>query len=89
MQGQSSPLQVKDPYTSFFLMHVGSSYKKHQSVQCTPLKNNQKLIGGSNKKNKQKASLSMSKAPVTKTDYKYVSYKKLAMILSSFQTFTS
>ena len=52
MQGQSSPVQVKDPYTGSILMHVGSSCKKHGSVQCTPPKNNQKLIDGSNKKTK-------------------------------------
>ena len=27
MQGQSSPVQVKDPYTGSILMHVGSSCK--------------------------------------------------------------
>ena len=52
MQGQSSPVQVKDPYTGSILMHVGSSCK-HTAVQCTPPKNNQKLIDGSNKKTKQ------------------------------------
>ena len=52
MQGQSSPVQVKDPYTGSILMHVGSSCKTHRSVQCThaPPKNNQKLIDGSNRK---------------------------------------
>ena len=54
MQGQSSPVQVKDPYTGSILMHVGSSCKTHQSVQCTPPKNNQKLIDGSNRKTKKK-----------------------------------
>ena len=54
MQGQSSPVQVKDPYTGSILMHVGSSCKTHRSVQCTPPKNNQKLIDGSNRKTKQK-----------------------------------
>ena len=54
MQGQSSPVQVKDPYTGSILMHVGSSCKTHRSVQCTPPKNNQKLIDGSNRKNKKK-----------------------------------
>ena len=51
MQGQSSPVQVKDPYTGSILMHVGSSCQ-HTGVyiQCTPPKNNQKLIDGSNKK---------------------------------------
>ena len=53
MQGQSSPVQVKDPYTGSILMHVGSSCKTHRSVQCTPPKNNKKLINGSNKKTKQ------------------------------------
>ena len=53
MQGLSSPVQVKDPYTGSILMHVGSSCKTHQSVQCTAPKNNQKLIDGSNKKTKQ------------------------------------
>ena len=50
MQGQSFSVQVKDPYTGSILMHVGSSCKSHRSVQCTPPKNNQKLIDGSNKK---------------------------------------
>ena len=54
MQGQSSPVQVKDPYTGSILMHAGSSCKTHRSVQCTPPKNNQKLIDGSNKKTKQR-----------------------------------
>ena len=54
MQGQSSPVQVKDPYTGSILMHVGSSCKTHLCVQCTPPKNNQKLIDGSNKKTKKK-----------------------------------
>ena len=54
MQGQSSHVQVKDPYTGSILMHVGSSCKTHQSVQCTPPKNNQKLIDGSNRKTKKK-----------------------------------
>ena len=53
MQGQSSPVQDKDPYTGSILMHVGSSFKTHGSVQCTPPKNYQKLIDGSNKKTKQ------------------------------------
>ena len=53
MQGQSSPVQVKDPYTGSILMHVGSSCKTHRSVQCTPPKNNQKLIDGSNRKTKK------------------------------------
>ena len=54
MQGQSSPVHVKDPYTGSILMHVGSSCKTHRSVQCTPPKNNQKLIDGSNRKAKKK-----------------------------------
>ena len=54
MQGQSSPVQVKDPYTGSILMHVGSSCKTHRCVQCTPPKNNQKLIDGSNRKTKKK-----------------------------------
>ena len=54
MQGQSSPVQVKDPYTGSILMHVGSSCKTHRNVQCTPPKNNQKLIDGSNRKTKKK-----------------------------------
>ena len=45
-------MQVKDPYTGSVLMHVGSSCKTHRSVQCTPPKNNQKLIDGSNRKKK-------------------------------------
>ena len=52
VQGQSSPVQVKDPYTGSILMHVGLSCK-HTGVynhECTPPKNNQKLIDGSNKK---------------------------------------
>ena len=53
VQGQSSPVQVKDPYTGSILMHVGSSCKTHRSVQCTSPKNNQKLIDGSNRKTKQ------------------------------------
>ena len=55
MLGQSSPVQVKDPYTGSILMHVGSSCK-HTGVYnvCTPPKNNQKLIDGSNKKTKKK-----------------------------------
>ena len=57
MQGQSSPVQVKDPYTGSILMHVGSSCKTHRSVQCTPPKNNQNLIDGSNKKTKQNKTL--------------------------------
>ena len=56
MQGQSSPVQVKDLYTGSILMHVGSSCKTHRSVQCTPPKNNQKLIGGSNRKGSVSAS---------------------------------
>ena len=54
MQGQSSPVQVKDPYTGSILMHEGSSCKTHRSVQCTPPKNNQKFIDGSNRKTKKK-----------------------------------
>ena len=52
VQGQSSPLQVKDPCTGSILMHVGSSCKHTvgTSVQGTPPRNNQKLINGSNKK---------------------------------------
>ena len=53
MQGQQSPLHVKDLYTGSILMHVGSSCKHNgSSVQCTPPKNNKKLIDGSNKKKK-------------------------------------
>ena len=49
MQGQSSPVKVKDllvkdPYTGSIFMHVGSFCKTHRTVQCTPPKNNQKLI---------------------------------------------
>ena len=68
MQGQSSPVQVKDPYTGSILMHVGSSCKTHRSVQCTPPKNNQnnqKLIGGSNRKTKKKKKKNNNK----KNDY--------------------
>ena len=53
MQGQSSPVQVKDPYTGSILMHVGSSCK-HTGVYNVHLpKNNQKLIDGSNRKTKK------------------------------------
>ena len=50
MQGQSSPVQVKDPYyTGSILMHVGSSCK-HTGVYNVHLpKNNQKLIDWSNR----------------------------------------
>ena len=44
MQGQSSPVQVKDPRACRLILQT------HQSVQCTPPKNIQKLIDGSNKK---------------------------------------
>ena len=55
MQGQSSPVQVEDPYTGSILMHVGSSCK-HTGVYNVHLpKNNQKLIDGSNRKTKQNA----------------------------------
>ena len=36
MQGQSSPVQVKDPYTGSILMHVVLILQTHRSVQCTP-----------------------------------------------------
>ena len=47
MQGQSSPVQVKDPYTGSILMHVGSSCKTDESNKKT--KKNKKK-----KKKKQK-----------------------------------
>ena len=49
MQGQSSPVQIKDPYTGSILMHVGSSCK-HTGVYNVHLP---KLIDGSNKKTKK------------------------------------
>ena len=51
MQGQSSPVQVKDPYTGSIVMHVGSSCK-HTGVY-KPSKNNQKLIDEVTRKQKQ------------------------------------
>ena len=55
MQGQSS-LQVKDPYTGSILIPHACRLilQTHRSVQCTPPKNNQKLIDGSNKKTTKK-----------------------------------
>ena len=53
MQGQSSPVQVKDPYTGSILI-CRLILPTHRSVQCTPPKNNQKLIDGSNKKKTKK-----------------------------------
>ena len=54
MQEQSSPLQVKDPYTGSILMRVGSSANTLECTMYTP-KNIQKLIDGSIKQeNKQK-----------------------------------
>ena len=52
MQGQSSPVQVKDSYTVSIPMHVGLS-RKYTGVQSRPPKNNQKLFDGNNKKTKQ------------------------------------
>ena len=65
MQEQSSPVQVKDPYTGSILKHClflpfypqacRLILHTHQSVQCTPPKKNKKLIERSikhdNKKN--------------------------------------
>ena len=59
MQGQSSPVQVKDPNTGSILMHVGSSCK-HTCVQCTPPRNYQKLIDGSNKKTNKNKTINLS-----------------------------
>ena len=52
VQGQSSPVQFKDSYTCFVLMHVGSSCK-YTGVHNLHLPNIiRKLIDGSNKKTK-------------------------------------
>ena len=69
MQGQSSPVQVKDPYTGSILMHVGSSCKTHRSVQCTPPKNNQKLIDGSNRKTKKQQQKKKNDYYINKTPH--------------------
>ena len=37
MQGQSSPVQVKDPYTGSILMHIGSSCKHTTEFSITPI----------------------------------------------------
>ena len=49
VHGQSSPVYVKDPYTGSILMHVCSLCKHTGRTIYTSPKNNQKLIGGSNK----------------------------------------
>ena len=53
MQGQSSPVQVKDPYTGSILMHVGLARKHTRVYNVHFPRINQKLIDGSNKKTKQ------------------------------------
>ena len=53
MQGQSSPAQVKRSLHRFYPHACRLILQTHRSVQCTPPKNNQKLVDGSNKKTKQ------------------------------------
>ena len=48
VQGQSSAVQFKDHNTGSNLKHVGSSYKH---LQCTPSKNNKKLMQKEGKTN--------------------------------------
>ena len=56
VQGQSSPVQVKDPYSGSILMLFWLALQTQRIVPCTPPKNNQKLIDESNKKTKQNRS---------------------------------
>ena len=55
MQGLSSPVQVKDPYTGSILIHVGSSCKHTGVYNVHPPRIIRNLmIDGSNKKTKKK-----------------------------------
>ena len=50
MQGQTFPVQVKDPDTAsmnFYPHACRLILQTYRSVQCTPPKNNEKLIDGS------------------------------------------
>ena len=72
MQGQSSPVQVKDPYIGSILMHVGSTCK-HTGVFNVHLPRiiRNWLMGVTRKKNKQKNKKKKTKKKKKKKNIQY------------------